>query len=316
MSGAESAAGLDALAELLLAAGAPVSSGEIARRLNWCPSEVAAAASGLAALGAELGGGAQTPMLRLADPLARERIAADLGRLPPVAVEVRRVCESTNDRVRHGPGWRLCVAEAQTAGRGRRGAGWHQPFGAGLALSLGAPVSLRRADGLAIALAVAVAEALADMDYRGIGLKWPNDLYADGGKLGGLLVEAQGGPDPRLIVGVGLNVSAAPAVPGRRTAALAGLGPVPARNRLAAALARALIHAIEEFAGSGFAAFAARFAALDMLSGCRVRLEEADSIVEGVARGVGADGGIVVETIGGRLERSAGQVTVTAWQRR
>lgn len=314
MSGADPVV-LDALAELLLAQGAGVARTEAARRLGCSRAQLQAATHGLAALGALIECDPQRLALRLAEPLARERLAAALAGSPAVAVEVCRVCRSTNDRVRAGSGWRLCLAEAQTRGRGRRGALWRQPFGSGLALSLAAPCAPRRPAGLAIALAVAVAEALAAAGYPGIRLKWPNDLYTSAGKLGGLLVEAQGGPEPGLVVGLGLNVAVAPRVPGRPTAALADLGAAPSRNLLAPLVVRALIAAIAEFAHTGFAPFAARFAVLDLLAGRRVSLRDGNAVFEGVARGVSGEGAIVVETPDGRLERSGAEVTVTAWQR-
>jgi len=129
---------------------------------------------------------------------------------------------STNDVVR---GWLadgtpevcLAVADEQTAGRGREGRTWVAPAGGALLLSLGfrptwlAPELVWR---LAAAVSLALAEAaeattgLADGSIR---LKWPNDLVTDEldgvRKLAGVLGETEGlgGPDPRVVIGLGMN---------------------------------------------------------------------------------------------------------------
>ncbi len=132
------------------------------------------------------------------------------------------VVGSTNDVVR---GWLadgtpevcLAIADEQTAGRGRAGRTWVAPRGAALLLSLGfrptwsAPERVWRL-AAAVSLAMAdAAEAAAGSPVGAISLKWPNDLVTDGPdgvrKLGGVLGETDGlgGPDPRAIIGIGLN---------------------------------------------------------------------------------------------------------------
>ncbi len=132
------------------------------------------------------------------------------------------VVGSTNDVVR---GWLvdgtpevcLAVADEQTAGRGREGRTWRAPAGAAVLLSLGfrpdwiAPAQVWRvAATISLAMAEA-AEAVARLPNGAIRLKWPNDLVieaADGvRKLAGVLGETDGlgGPDPRAVIGLGLN---------------------------------------------------------------------------------------------------------------
>ncbi|WP_407276111.1 biotin--[acetyl-CoA-carboxylase] ligase [Halothiobacillus sp. DCM-1] len=131
--------------------------------------------------------------------------------------------ESTQDalkrRVTHAeesPDWALCLAAAQTAGRGRQGHVWVSAAGQGLWFSLlvparvfeqtsgqgsdampQPPVALLAADALCQAL---VAEGFA------VGIKWPNDLWLNNAKVGGILVEAwRWRGEPYWVVGVGLN---------------------------------------------------------------------------------------------------------------
>lgn len=139
------------------------------------------------------------------------------------------VVSSTNDVVRDWlaggvPEVCLAVADVQRAGRGRHGRTWVAPVGTGLLLSVGtrpAWIAPDRAWRVAATVSLAIAEAaerVAGLAPGTIRLKWPNDLVveADGagpgdgalGKLGGVLAESSGlgGDDPRLVVGLGLNV--------------------------------------------------------------------------------------------------------------
>lgn len=126
--------------------------------------------------------------------------------------------ELAEGRAPHGT---AVLADAQTAGRGRLGRTWESPPGDNLLLSVvlrptgpvhDAPLlSLGAAAGLAVAF--------------GLRVKWPNDLVtADGRKVGGLLaeLEADAGRVRFVVLGLGLNVNAAP--PGLPAASLAALG--------------------------------------------------------------------------------------------
>ncbi|TFG65535.1 MAG: biotin--[acetyl-CoA-carboxylase] ligase [Gemmatimonadales bacterium] len=122
---------------------------------------------------------------------------------------------STNDEAKlladqDAPAGTIVIAGEQTKGRGRAGRSWASPAGAGLYLSMvfrpevlkdAGPVSILAGLGIVRALD----SALPNLDPR---LKWPNDLYADGLKFGGILTEAAWtGKRPRyLVAGVGINV--------------------------------------------------------------------------------------------------------------
>ncbi|MGA7964697.1 MAG: biotin--[acetyl-CoA-carboxylase] ligase [Gammaproteobacteria bacterium] len=305
------AAELDALAALLVEAPAPLTRAEIAEDLGLQAHQITSCLAALMELGAPVHEDETGLRLELSDALDVTTIDTGLADLnPPPAVEVHCICESTNVLAGRGQGSSLCLAETQTAGRGRRGHAWVQPFASGLALSYGLPLRVARVDGLAIAAAVAVVEALAACGFPGIGLKWPNDVYACGAKLGGVMVEAAGGREPRLVVGVGLNVHVAPALDGRTTVALAALAPLPSRNVLAIEIVRTLVFALLEFERAGFEPFAHKFAQLDVLAGCRVQLVNGDDTVTGVARGIGSLGEIVVETPAGLSLYTAGEVSL------
>lgn len=124
--------------------------------------------------------------------------------------------DSTNERAfaaladgsaRHGD---VHLADAQTAGRGRRGRTWISPPGEGLYLSvvLLPPPPPYRPAALTVAAALAVRDALIELGLAGSRLKWPNDLEVDGRKLVGILVETRGldRDRPHYVVGIGVNV--------------------------------------------------------------------------------------------------------------
>lgn len=300
---------LDALAELLQRSPAAVSWERLSGRLGYSREGLASAVDELRALGAPLVETAEGLTLELADRLDAEAIRDALPK--NYGVLVRRVCASTNEELRASTPPAVCVAEAQTAGRGRRGRDWVQPFGAGLALSFLAPAPRGRLDPLALALAAGVAGALHGLGYAEVKLKWPNDLWARGRKLGGVLVIGEGGAAPRLVVGLGLNVHAAPRLTGREAVALADLAPPPSRNLLAARLTRALAATLARYEAEGFAPFAHEFAALDALAGCEVTWSECGGSLRGIARGIDATGALILDTPQGRLSRRAGEVSLT-----
>ena len=128
------------------------------------------------------------------------------------------------------------VADRQTAGRGRQGRDWFDGSGnfmGSTIVRLGprdpAPASLALVTGLAVY--EAVLPLLSDPSR--LSLKWPNDLIIGGAKLAGILLEREG---EAIVVGIGVNLAAAPDLPDRETIALSKLGPPPGRDAFAASL--------------------------------------------------------------------------------
>lgn len=217
----------------------------------------------------------------------------------------------------------VCLAECQTAGRGRRGRRWVSPFGANLYLSM-----LWRFDrgistlgGLSLAAAVGAARALVELGVSDVAVKWPNDLYFDGRKLAGTLVEASGesaGPC-RVVAGLGLNVrmpDGARREVGRPLADLAELpgGAGIGRNDLAAAVIRAWDQAFAAFDRDGLAPFLAPFGELDLTRGRRVAVLDGARRHEGTARGVDGHGRLLVSLPDGERAFAGGEVSLSLWE--
>ena len=265
---------------------------------------------------------------RLAQPLERldaARIAGALrGEARGIALDVLAHTDSTNTRLLAADAARdpqALLAESQTAGRGRRGRAWVSPFGSNLYLSLAWTFAHwpARITTLPLAVAVALARVLDAAGARGVGIKWPNDLQVAGRKLAGILIEPRGeaGGSCRVVIGIGINLgmsgTQASAVEQPWTSlaqVLAGQGqPMPSRNALAAQLLDELTASLGHFASQGFAPFAAEWKRRDVLAGHAVRIEGTPAL-QGIARGVDADGGLIVETTEGRQSVHAGEVSV------
>jgi BirA family biotin operon repressor/biotin-[acetyl-CoA-carboxylase] ligase len=254
----------------------------------------------------------------------RSRLPQDaLGRLR--RLEVHEALDSTSDRllaVDDLPSGRFdaCLAEFQSAGRGRRGRRWVAPFASGLCLSIGwnyrdAPAAL---SALSLAAGVAVLRALGRLGIAGLALKWPNDVVRDDSKLGGILIDLRGeaaGP-AYVVVGVGINVRL-PASARKRLAEegvdavdLAALGPIPSRNALAAALVAELSSALGEYGARGLAAFAAEWQDADALAGRTIAVLHGGQTLHGRARGVDSDGALLLEVDGAPRRIVSGEVSV------
>ena len=121
------------------------------------------------------------------------------------------------------PAGTLVIADEQTAGRGRSGKSWQSASGAGLWLTLiERPADTSGLGVLSLRVGLAAAEALDRFAAEPIRLKWPNDLFVENGKLGGILVEARWRENAVewVAIGMGVNVKAPPDV-----ASAAGLEP-------------------------------------------------------------------------------------------
>lgn len=106
------------------------------------------------------------------------------------------------------PSGTLVLANQQTAGRGRAGKSWASQPGAGIWLTMiERPTDLSGLEVLSLRAGLATAEALDRFAAEPIRLKWPNDLYIDEGKLGGILVEARWRERSVEWVAIGLGVN-------------------------------------------------------------------------------------------------------------
>jgi BirA family transcriptional regulator, biotin operon repressor / biotin---[acetyl-CoA-carboxylase] ligase len=229
--------------------------------------------------------------------------------------EHHAVIGSTNDRAlawlhAGAPHGAVVTADAQAAGRGRRGRSWLSPPGASLYVSLvlrpGPVRPPAQLGALGLAVGVGLCEGLPAL-REPVRLKWPNDLMVDGRKLGGILCEARWvGDTPEVVVGFGINVHAQvfpPALAGVATCVAQHRdGGGPGRAALLGALLLALEGVIEPFLREGFAAVRERYLAGCETLGREVQVgDEADpaGARRGVALRLDEDGALWVQPHGG-----------------
>jgi BirA family biotin operon repressor/biotin-[acetyl-CoA-carboxylase] ligase len=256
--------------------------------------------------------------------LDRAAIEARLGAAAPrFSVEIVPAVASTNaallERAASGAASGAVVAaEWQSAGRGRRGRAWHAGAGGSLAFSLlwRFPMGAAALSGLSLATGVALTRALNALGAPA-ALKWPNDVVAADGKLGGILIELavdMQGPSAA-VIGIGVNVRLSRRTrlaidqPATDVENLVG-GPVD-RNALLARILVELDSALTRFATEGFAPFRSEWESRHAHQGKIVTLLLPDGRSErGRARGVAEDGALVLETRGSARRFRSGEVSL------
>ncbi|MFZ2169655.1 MAG: bifunctional biotin--[acetyl-CoA-carboxylase] ligase/biotin operon repressor BirA [Methylococcaceae bacterium] len=256
-----------------------------------------------------------------------EAMLSDQSKALISKLEIHDHINSTNSYLversqNHASSGFVCFAEHQTAGKGRRGRQWISPYGSNIYLSIlwrfqqGGPASI---SGLSLAIGVAVIRALmqqlsfsstsAEMD---IGLKWPNDIYSQGKKLGGILIEVSGESDGpcSAVIGLGLNVflpeSQAQPITQAWTDLTKIAGPLPlCRNTLAGALLNHLFPVIAGFETVGIKAYLDEWRRYDCLKDRLATLFIGQQQVEGKVEGIDDSGLLLIKRPDGIVQAFA-----------
>lgn len=204
------------------------------------------------------------------------------------------------------------VAEAQTAGRGRRGRVWHSPSGAGLYVSVVfrpevVDAAAPPAYGLTLMAGVAVAEGVHASTGLAVELEWPNDVVIGRRKLAGILAEASSaGARPAVVVGFGVNVRAAaypPDLARIATSIETELGRAVDRGAVLAEILAALAARRADLAAGRFDAILNAWRQrAPRTEGAPVEWADQSGVRRGVTAGVDRDGALLVR-IGNRVER-------------
>jgi BirA family biotin operon repressor/biotin-[acetyl-CoA-carboxylase] ligase len=242
------------------------------------------------------------------------------------SLEVHDSVDSTNSWLMQqaaggAPAGTVCLAERQTAGRGRRGRQWVSPYGSNIYLSVlwrftQAPMQL---SGLSLAAGIATLQALRQLGVEGVGLKWPNDLLWENRKLAGLLLEVAGeaGGPSLVVIGVGVNTR----LPASQAAAIdqpwvdlhrVSSGAGISRNRLAGMLIQHLLEMLQGFAEYGLAPLVPEWNRHDVYLGRRVVLRSGNKEITGIHHGISPDGALLLEHGTGVRAYHAGEVSLRA----
>lgn len=202
------------------------------------------------------------------------------------------------------------LAEHQSAGRGRRGRSWLAAPGAALCLSWSWRFDALppHIGSLGLAIGIAAVGTLHSLGFEGAGLKWPNDVVTDEGKLAGILIElvSESAGPALVVIGIGMNVTLSGALreavraEGNHACDLrslsAGAGQrLPDRNELAARLVSDGVAMLQQWERQGFAPLMADWQRLDRLRGKEVVLRGPARELRGIARGVDIDGALLID---------------------
>lgn len=223
-------------------------------------------------------------------------------------LDVITITDSTNAHLMRQSsvsGLLVCVAECQTAGRGRRGRQWVSPFASNIYLSLRftTDTGVGAIEGLSLAVGVGVARALKNWGVDDVQLKWPNDVLWCGRKLGGILIEILGDPSGicQIIVGLGLNIKTEKSMAAAIDQPWVALDEIMFcrvnRSQIVADLLNDMVPIINGY-GHGnnvFARYKSEWESLSAYQDQQVTISAGTSIVNGCLRGVNLSGALLLE---------------------
>ena len=271
--------------------------------------------------GYRVAGGFELLEAQLIKSQLTEMAAAELADL-----EVFKSIDSTNkyarEKAEQAPAsGSVVLAEQQSAGRGRRGKTWVSPFAANIYLSIvwDFEQGAQALEGLSLAVGVAVKRALNAQGVNGVQLKWPNDIYVEGQKLGGILLEMIGDPAGQcsVIVGVGINV----AMPETQGSDIDqewtdirsqlqkypdGENQRPSRNKLAASLISEIVMLLRDFQAQGFSMYRDEWQAADAFFGQEAVISTPKQSITGIVKGVDQNGALRLQRENGKIETFIG----------
>ena len=220
-----------------------------------------------------------------------------------------RLTDSTNAQARAlaiagAPDGTVVTADEQTAGRGRQGRSWAAPAGQALLMSAVVRDLTHRDALLPLAVPVAVADACDAVAGTRVGIKWPNDIWIDGRKLSGILLEGRP-QEGWAVIGVGVNVATArDEFPEELRATATSLAIESGSDPGVEAVLGAVLSALERRLADAPDTIVAAWRERDILLGSQIRWNGG----EGTAAGIDRDGALLVDTESGRVALDAGEV--------
>lgn len=258
------------------------------------------------------------------DLLDVEKIAAHMSTLLPLNLHLFAQLDSTNAfLMRHdNPALQVCLAESQSAGRGRRGRTWVSPFAQNIYCSIGWGFEggVAALEGLSLAVGLVIVRTLQQFGISGLELKWPNDVLYQNQKLAGVLIEMTGDPAGycQVVIGVGINVAMSddqspaitqPWIDLRHIFAQQKLAEVP-RNLVAATLIDKLVLMLSTYEQQGFAHYCAEWQTFNVHAGQRVELRNGNFVHSGICLGISDTGALLLETAQGTEVFHGGEISL------
>jgi BirA family biotin operon repressor/biotin-[acetyl-CoA-carboxylase] ligase len=235
------------------------------------------------------------------------------------SLEIHDQIPSTNSYLNelshnNAPSGYVCFAEQQTAGKGRRGRCWVSPYGNNIYVSVlwrfqQGPAAI---SALSLAIGVAAIRALKHDHVADIGLKWPNDIYWRGKKLGGILIEVSGenqGPCAA-VIGLGINLFMTENEAEQIDQAWTDLSKATGqsklnRNRLAGHLINHLFAVLDGYESAGIGSYLDEWRRYDCLTGRFATVFVGNHRYEGVVQGINDSGLLLMQRPDGTVQSFA-----------
>jgi len=212
----------------------------------------------------------------------------------------------------------IATSEMQTAGKGRRGRQWHSPYAQNIycTVAIEKKLSASCLGLLSIISGIALCEALAVSGIEGVQLKWPNDLYFQGAKLGGILIESKPTTNNGYFfaIGFGLNVHMTQAELGSIPQAATSLDLIQSevvdrQQVLLAAIAQVLTR-IQQFDEHQVTSLINEFKQYDAFHAQKICVLNGEEEIQGMNLGINQYGHLILQTEQGLRNFSAAEISV------
>jgi len=260
------------------------------------------------------------PIIELDIPYLRDTLARTE---PSLNLRYSRLVSSTNTMLvdsysKGNNSDSLYLCEFQYEGRGRRGKTWRSPYASTIMFSLGmkVPKAQKWIKGLSCALGLSIAKTLNSLGIANVSVKWPNDIYIDGRKVCGILVElvSINSDDSAVVIGVGLNYRLTNIyidLIDKPSTDLVSQGIQKSRSQVLSCLVEKLCEDFRRFADHGFSVFREDFNRIHWLAGRFVEISQgADTVNSGIVSGVNAEGELLLREGNEEVPIIAGEISL------
>lgn len=213
----------------------------------------------------------------------------------------------------------ICIAETQTAGRGRLGRTWCSPYAKNLYLSVSRDfIKTTYKSGLSLVMAIAIIDALRKYGISSdLGIKWPNDIYWQQRKLGGILLEVASEVHRyyRMVIGFGLNISMEESFSKYIDQPWVNIAEIintkPDRNQIVGLVIDQVLEKLSLFIESGLEPFLRTWEKYDILCGKKIIISTPCKKIAGIACGIDNDGCLLIKDKQNEIQKIiAGDVSV------
>jgi BirA family biotin operon repressor/biotin-[acetyl-CoA-carboxylase] ligase len=226
-----------------------------------------------------------------------------------IDLSIKEIVETTskefNSEEVKGNDVKIALAEFQTHGRGRDTKVWESPFSSGICLSVFTKVNVKSIPiGLSVYMGVVLIDSLEKMGFEGIKIKWPNDLFYTGSKLGGILIELSQNKTGDLIVNFGLGINYS--LPDDFYKLIQGsYKPIDlksvknqsqhSRSKVIGFLLCEIIKSIKQFNSNSIHEIKSRWNELDYFYNKEIKINSGDQSIRGLNKGIDSEGALLIK---------------------